>query len=65
MFVPNACVVMIGLLVVISLSGLHSWMFRVRLVIVRGGCMNLMSFVWVLVRYLTYVLVVFCVMVAV
>ena len=39
-----------GLLVMISLSGLHSWMFSVRLVIVSGGCINLVSFVWVLVR---------------
>ena len=36
---------MVGLLVRISLSGLHSWMFNVRLVIVSGGWMNLVSFV--------------------
>ena len=41
---------MVGLLVRMSLSGLHSCVDILRLVIFRGGCMNLLSFVWVIVE---------------
>ena len=37
---------MVGLLVRICLSGLHSWVEVVRLVIFNGGWMNFLSFVW-------------------
>ena len=33
-----------------SLSGLHSWMNVVRLVILSGGWMNFLSLVWTCVR---------------
>ena len=42
----EACVCMVGLLVRMSLSGLHSWMVSSRLVIFSGGCINILSFVW-------------------
>ena len=41
-----ACICMVGLLVIISLSGLHPCVDILRLVILRGGCMNLLSFDW-------------------
>ena len=42
-----ACICIVGWSELMSLSGLLSCMVRVRLVIFRGGCMNLVSFGWV------------------
>lgn len=51
---------MVGLFVRMSLFGLHSRVNIVRLVIFSGGCMNLLSFVWVWLRYVAYAWVVLC-----
>ena len=40
----------VGLLTRMSLSGLHSWVEVVRLVIFSGGWMNFLSLVWTCVR---------------
>jgi hypothetical protein len=47
MFASEACIWMVGWSVCISLSGLHSCVDSVRLVILCGGCTNLLSLVCV------------------
>ena len=56
----EACICMVGLLVRMSLSGLHSCVDVLRLVILSGGCMYFLSFVCVWLRELAYVWMVFC-----
>ena len=46
----KACVWMVGLLEMMSLSGLHSCVYVLRLVICRGGRIYVVSFVWVCVK---------------
>ena len=46
-----SCICRVGLFVRMSLSGLHSCVDNLRLVIFSGGCMNLLTFVWVWLRY--------------
>ena len=53
MLASEVLVCIVGLLTRISLSGLHSWMEVVRLVILSGGYMNLLSFDWTWVRKLS------------
>ena len=48
--VSEVFVWMVGLLDMMSLSGLHSWMEVVRLVMFSGGWMNFISLVWTWVR---------------
>ena len=45
MWVFEACICMVGLFIRMSLSGLHSCVDSLRLVIFRGGCMSLLFFV--------------------
>ena len=61
------CIWMVGWFICISLSGLHSCMDSFRLVICRGGCINLLSFDCMWLRQLAYVWMVllFCLVVVV
>ena len=46
MLVNGPCICIVGLLVIMSLSGLRSCVEIVRFVIARGGWMNLLSLDW-------------------
>ena len=48
------CICMVGLLQMMSLSGLHSCMLVCRLVILKGGRIYFLSFVWVCVVWVAY-----------
>ena len=58
------CICMVGLLLRRFLSGLHSCMLVCKLVMLMGGPMYFLSFVWVCVRWVAYVWVACCSIVA-
>lgn len=59
MFASEFCIWMVGWFTWMFLSGLHSCMDSFRLVMWRGGCMNLLSFHWMWLSQQAYFWVVF------
>ena len=54
MLASEFCIWMVGWSTWMSLSGLHSCIDSFKLVICRGGCMNLLSFDWMCLRHVSY-----------